>query len=162
MNEELFQKISRAMTLRMGTIMSVILCLVGNLATGYFTVVGYIVSLLICLAITFVIGYFFPIGKFQMDACMKLKLVPGSFMWKYVSGLVSGCIHTPILPFTSVGVAYAMAIKKTGGLGAISFIKVFVITFAVCFVIGHIIDFICMPIFLMQQFRKYGIKEPGC
>lgn len=160
MNEELFQKISRGMNLRMGTVMSVILCFVGNMATGYFSIVGYFVSLVVCLLISLVLGYFVPIGKLQMKACMKLKLTPTTFMWKYVCGLVSGIIHIPILTFTMVGIAYAMAIKQTGGLGAISFIRVFVISFVVCFITGQVIDYIFMPIFLMNQYRKYGIKVP--
>lgn len=159
MNEdEVLNRIGRALSIRMGITMSFLLSVVGNVVSRHFNITGFTASFLLSTGVSLVIGFLLPVGKIGIATCNKLGLKRGSVLGRYVLSLVATMIYAPVLTFTMAGVTYAIALKRTGGLIWIPFWQILLLSFAITFVCGHLLDFFLMPVFLKRLLKKYGVK----
>lgn len=152
--EEQMRKIGRQMGIRMGLLMSFCLSLVGTLTSGHFTLVGFLLSFVVSTIISLIIGFLVPVGKISGSLCRKWKLEPGKLATRCVESLISDIIYTPVITLAMVALAYNMAMKQSGGMAEISFLPMFLHSLLICFVVGYVLIFIFMPLFLKQLLKK--------
>ncbi|MCR5754970.1 MAG: hypothetical protein K6G30_09210 [Acetatifactor sp.] len=152
--EEQMKKIGRQMGIRMGLLMSFCLALVGTLTSGHFTPIGFLLSFVISSVISILIGFLIPVGKVSGSICKRLKLEPGKLATRCVESLISDIIYTPVITLAMVAFAYNMAMKQSGGMAEISFLPMFLHSLLICFVVGYVLIFIFMPMFLKQLMQK--------
>lgn len=154
--KEQMKKISFHMAIRMSILMSLCLALVGTLSSGHFTIPGYLLSFVASTIISLLIGLIIPVGKISSDVCKKLKMKPHSLPERCMSSLISNLIYTPLMTLIMVSLAYAMVMKQSGGMAQISFLPMFLKSLILTFIVGYVLIFIFMPLFLGQLMKKYG------
>ena len=155
MNEN-YKKIGRGMSIRMALLMSFFLSLVGTLTSGHFTVVGFLLSFVVSTIISLLIGLIVPMGKVTEGACRKVGLKPRTIGNRLLSSLISDLIYTPLMTFCMVFMAYKMAMIQSHGMAQLNFLKMFLPSLAITFVVGYVLIFIFTPIFMGQLMKKYG------
>ncbi|MBR1815069.1 MAG: hypothetical protein IJ763_00035 [Lachnospiraceae bacterium] len=151
------KKIGRQMSILMGVTLSFFLSLTGLLASGKFNVAGWLISFLISTVISLIIGFLVPMKKVTDSVNNKLNLTPGKLGTRCMESLMSDLIYTPIITLAMVFMAY----KKATAHGAkIPFIAMFGKSLVLCMVVGFILIFIFMPIYMRLVFKKNGIGGP--
>ncbi len=150
------KKVGRKMAIRMGLLMSFALALTGTLSSGHFTIVSFLISFVISTVLSIIIGFIIPVGKISQDACRKSGFEPASIKGRLLQSLISDLIYTPLMTLFMVSFAYLMIIKN-GAKTAPPFIPMFLKSFVICMIVGYILIFIFMPMFLMQIMKKEGI-----
>ena len=73
------------MSLLMGTTMSFVLSLIGNLSSGMFTVPGFLKSFCISFLISLIIGFIIPIKKISDALCEKAGARPGTLKARIIA-----------------------------------------------------------------------------
>ena len=156
---EMMKVIGRKMGVRMGLLMSFCLALVGTLTSGHFSLPGFLLSFVVSTAISLVIGFFVPVGKVSQGVCQKWNIEPGTLKSRCVESLISDLIYTPLITFAMVVLAYTMAMRQSDGMAQIPFVPMFVKSLIICFVVGYVLIFIFMPIFLKQLMEGAKNKQ---
>ncbi len=152
------KKIGREMSLLMGVTLSFFLSLTGLIAAGKFNVIGWIISFVISTIISLIIGFIIPMKKLTDGVNNKLGLKPGKLGTRCMESLISDLIYTPIITLAMVFMAY----KKATAHGAkIPFMGMFGKSLALSMVVGFILIFIFMPLYMKLVFKKNGIGGPG-
>ena len=159
--QEKMKKIGRDMALWMGLIMSFCLSLVGTLTSGHFTPVGWLISFAASVAVSLIIGFLVPVGKISGDFTRKRNMQPGKIGTRCVESLISDLIYTPVITLVMVVIAYAMAMKMSGGKAQIPFLPMLLSSLAICFATGFVLIFLIQPVLLKMAMKKHGVTMPG-
>ena len=158
--EEKMRIIGRAMSIRMGLLMSFCLSLVGTLTSGHFTIPGFIISFIVSTIISMIIGFLIPMGKVTNTLSGKLGLRQGTIQERLFSSLISNIIYTPIMTFCMVFLAYQMFIKKLDEVAQRpNFIDMFIPSLIICFIVGYVLIFIFQPLFFKALMAKFANNE---
>ena len=153
--EEKMKKVGIQMSLLMGTTLSFCLSLVGILSSGRFTLIGFLISFVVSLVISLIIGFLVPMKKVNDGICGKLKLQPGKLSTRFVESLISDLIYTPIITFLMVFMAYKQATSQGAPL---VFLPMFLRSLLISMIVGYVLIFICMPLFIKMVMKKNGIN----
>ncbi|MCR4781085.1 MAG: hypothetical protein K5876_08325 [Ruminiclostridium sp.] len=163
MDPKKMKKIGFQMNLLMGFTLSLCLSLLGNLLGGHFTVPGFLISFVISFIISLLIGTFIPHRKASESAVRAVKARPGSIKARLMESLISDCIYTPIITLAMVGLAYFTS-RANASPEALehmpSFFQMFIGSFIACMIVGYILIFIFMPIFMKLVFSANGVPFP--
>ena len=139
------KNVGRKMSLMMGTTMSFFLSLVGNLASGRFTLPGFLLSFVASFAISLVIGFLVPMGRVTAAVDKKLRLLPGRLSTRCVNALISDLIYSPII---TLGMVF-MAWRRATAQGArIPFLPMFLRSLAISLAVGFVLAFVLTPIYM--------------
>ena len=157
--EEKMRIIGRAMSIRMGLLMSFCLSLVGTLTSGHFTIPGFIISFIVSTVISMIIGFLIPMGKVTNALSGKLGLRQGTIKERLFSSLISNLIYTPVMTFCMVFLAYQMAMKQSGGMAQLNFPVMFFSSLLICFIVGYVLIFIFQPLFFKALMAKFANNE---
>ena len=133
------------MSILMGITLSFFLSLTGLISSGSFNVPAFIQSFLISLAVSMIIGFLVPMGKVTMGICKKYGLSQGSIKERLISSLISNVIYTPIITFVMITLAYRSA---TAHGARLNYIPMLIKGEIISFVVGYILIFIFMPLFM--------------
>lgn len=139
------KSVGRKMSLMMGTTMSICLSLVGNLASGRFTLPGFLLSFLVSLVISLAIGLLVPMGWVTAALDGKLGLKQGKLSTRCVNALVSDVIYSPLITLAMVFMAW----KRATGQGAqIPFLPMFLRSLLISLVVGYVLAFVLTPVYM--------------
>ena len=153
----MMKKIGMQMSILMGITLSFFLSLSGNLLSGHFTIAGFLVSFAVSTMISLVIGFRVPIRKISQQLCKKLNLKPHSLSELCLESLVSDVAYTPIITLIMVFLAYRQAIRQ----GAqIPFWPMLGKSMLISMIVGYILIFIFMPLFLKIVMKRNGVGTP--
>ena len=152
------KKISRQMSVLMGLTLSFFMSLAGNLASGKFTVIGFILSFIVSFIISVLIGLFVPMRRVNDAVDRKLGLAPGKLSTHAVESLVSDFIYTPLITLAMIAMAYKNAVSH--GAKGLKFGPMFGKALLLSLVIGFILVFFFMPIYMKLLLKKNGIGGP--
>ena len=157
------KKIGAQMNILMGVMMSLCLSLLGNLLGGHFTIVGFLLSFVISLIISLIIGFCVPHRKWSENAVRAFKAEPGTIQARLVEALISDCVYTPVITLAMVAFAYFMS-RANASPEALAnmpgFFQMFIGSFFACMVVGYILIFFLMPVFMKLVFTKNGLPFP--
>ena len=160
MDNKMMKKIGMTISLFMGVSMSFFLSLTGTLTSGHFTLPSWIISFAISVVISIIIGFLVPMKKINDKVLGAFKLKPFSFPARCMESFVSDLIYTPVMTFCMVFMAYKQAISHGESL---SLGRMFMGSLLICFVVGFILIFILMPLFMkaaMKMYRVDSSKKP--
>ena len=155
--QEKMKKIGKEMALWMGLIMSFCLSLVGTLTSGHFTPAGWLVSFVSSVVVSLIIGFLVPVGKISGDFTRKRNMQPGKIGTRCAESLISDLIYTPVITLVMVAIAYAMAMKMSGGKAEIAFLPMFLSSLLICFAVGFVLIFLIQPVLLKAVMKKHGV-----
>ena len=153
------KKIGRQMSLLMGVTLSFFLSLTGLLSSHKFTVRGWLISFLISTIISLIIGFLIPMKKVTDSVDAKLGLKPGKLGTRCMDSLISDLIYTPIITFVMILMAYKQATAH-GEKISVPFIGMFGRSLGLSMVVGFVLIFIFMPLYMKLVFKKNGIDVP--
>ena len=142
----------------MGVTLSFFLSLTGLLAAHKFTVVGWIISFVISTVISLIIGLLVPMKKVTDGVNNKLNLEPGKLGTRCMESLISDLIYTPIITLAMVSMAYK---KATEHGDKIPFMGMFGKSLLISMVVGFVLIFIFMPLYMKLVLKKNGAGGPG-
>ncbi len=151
MDPEMMKQIGRKMSILMGISMSLGMSLTGTLSSGHFTVPGFLISFLVSTVVSLIIGFLIPIAKISREACQKRKLPEGSLKARLFESLLSDLIYTPIMTVIMVAIAYFSATRQGAEL---SYVRMLIPSFFLCFAVGYILIFVLQPFFLKMLIKK--------
>lgn len=150
------KKIGRQMSILMGVTLSFFLSLVGNLTSGHFTIMGFVTSFILSLIISLIIGFSVPMKKVTDSLDNKLGLKPGRLNTHLFESLVSDLIYTPIITLAMVTMAYKQATSHGARL---SYLPMLGKSELISMVVGYVLIFICMPVFMKLVLKRNGIEN---
>lgn len=148
------KKIMTQMNLLMGVTLSFCLSLVGNLRAEKFSVVGFLISFVISVIISMIIGFCVPVKPLTDKLEAKCGIRPRSTGAKFFDALISDLIYTPIITIVMTIFAYKQA---TSHGAEIPFVPMLISSLLISLVVGYILIFICMPLFLKLVFKWNNI-----
>ena len=156
------KKIGLQMSILMGVTLSFCLSLVGNLmgaknSPSGFSVPGFLISFVVSTIISLIIGFLVPMKKVNDSVCGKMNLQPGQMSTRLMESLISDIIYTPIMTFIMVLLAYKQA---TRGGAQIPFLPMFLSSLVVCLIVGYVLIFIFMPLYMKIVMKKNGMGRP--
>ena len=153
------RKIGLQMSVLMGVTLSFFLSLVGNLMgakqSGSFSVPGFLISFVISTIVSLFIGLIVPMKKVNDGLHAKLNMQEGSIGAKLLDSLVSDIIYTPIMTLLMVFLAYKQA---TAHGAQMPFLPMFLSSLVVCLIVGYILIFIFMPLYLNILMKMNGLS----
>ena len=138
----------------MGLVMSFFLSLTGNLTSGHFTMPRFLLSFLISTIISLVIGFLVPMARINAGIEKRMGAAPGDIRARLLESLVSDLIYTPVITLAMVSLAYFTAMRQSGGMAQLSFLPMFLKSLGICFVVGYILIFVFMPVFVKMFVQK--------
>ena len=151
------KKIGRQMSILMGVTLSFCLSLAGILSSGKFTVPGFLISFLVSLVISLIIGFFVPMKRVNDALDAKVGVKPGTLGARAFESLISDLIYTPIITVAMITLAY----KNATSHGAkVPYVPMLLKGMALSLVLGYILIFIFMPIFMKLVLKKNGVGGP--
>ena len=148
------RKIGMQISLLMSVTLSFFLSLVGNLCSGHFTFPGWIISFLISTAVSLLIGFLVPMKKVQDGMEKNLGLDPRALNTRVLESLVSDLIYTPIITLTMVGIAWYQS------HGHMPFWLSFFRSLLITFLVGFVLIFFLMPVFIQFVLKVNGVQGP--
>lgn len=155
------KKIGLQMSLLMGITLSFCLSLVGNLMgakqSGGFSVPGFLISFVVSTVISLIIGFLVPMKKVNDSVCGKLNLEQGKLSTRLMESLLSDIIYTPIMTLIMVFLAYKQA---TSHGAQIPFVPMFLSSLIVCLIVGYVLIFLVMPVYMKLVMKKNGMGRP--
>lgn len=156
--EKKMKKIGMQMSILMGVTLSFCLSLVGNLMgarqSGGFSVLGFLISFVVSTIVSLIIGFLVPMKKVNDSVCGKMNLAPGQMSTRLMESLISDLIYTPVMTLLMVFLAYRQAV----GHGAqIPFLPMFLSSLVVCLIVGYVLIFIFMPLYMKLVMKKNGM-----
>ena len=155
MDPKIMRKVGMFVSICMGVTMSFFLSLTGMLVSGHFSVPGWLISFLISTVISLIIGFIIPMRKVTEGASRALKLKPRSIGARIVESLISDLIYTPLMTFVMVFLAYRNAISNGAPAESLNLGKMFLGSLWICLIVGFVLIFILMPIFVKIAMKKY-------
>lgn len=147
------KKIGILMSLLMGVTLSFFLSLTGTLSSGHFTIPDFILSFLVSFIISMIIGLLVPMNKVNAALDKKLGLKPGKLSTRFFDALVSNVIYTPLISFCMVTMSYFIATSHGAHL---SYVPMLLKSLLITFIVGYVLIFIFMPLYLNLLMKKYG------
>ena len=153
------RKIGMQISLLMSVTLSFFLSLVGTylgtLSSGQpFSVPGWIISFLISTVVSLLIGFIVPMKKVQDGMEQKFGLNPRALSTRALESLVSDLIYTPLITLTMVGFAWFQS------QGHMPFLPTFLRSLLVTFIVGYLLIFILMPVFIGMVLKANGVQGP--
>ena len=154
------KKIGMQMSILMGVSLSFCLSLVGSLSSGHFAVPTFLLSFLLSTIISLIIGFLVPMKKVNDSLDSKLGLQPGKFSTHLFDSLISDLIYTPIITLAMVFLNWKIA---TAHGAQIPFGPMFVKSLILSMLVGYLLIFVLMPLFLKLVMRNMpgGPGMPG-
>ncbi|MBO4394855.1 MAG: hypothetical protein J5819_00730 [Eubacterium sp.] len=162
MNNKAMKKVSRSMSMCMGVTLSLILSLTGNLIgmvqSGQFNTLGFLLGFVGSTVVSLIIGLVIPMGRIHQSIVKKHG---NDIIGRYIESLISDLIYTPILTFLMVLMSYFMMKSHVAPENQPPFLGMFLPSLGICFVVGYILIFILMPVYMRLLMKKYGISPLG-
>ena len=149
------KKIGRLMNIAMGIALSFCLSLTGTLSSGHFESIEFLFSFLISTVISIVIGFFVPIHPITEKACGSLPR--GSFKRRCVEAMIPDLIYTPVMSVAMVSLAYWNNHRMGGQM---PFIPPLIKGLILSLIVGYLLSFFLMPLFLKRLMMEQGIQMP--
>jgi len=148
------RRIGRQMSIVMGVSLSLSLSLIGNLSSGHFTVPGFLISFAASTLVSLAIGFLVPVKPLGDRLCAGLR--PGSLARRCAESFISDCIYTPVITLLMVWLAY----RGAAAHGApVQFAPMFLHSLVVSMVVGFVLIFVLMPLYLGIILKKNGIQR---
>ena len=141
-----------------GVSLSLVLSILGPIASGHFHIVAFLVSFLCSSVLSIIIGLFIPVKGIADTVCKKagadLKKIGGRLLWSLMANL----LFTPIISFFMVLMAY---VRNSHLDSSISFHVMFVKNLLVSLPVGLIVVVIAMPFLHKMAYKvlKLDSKE---
>ena len=164
------RKIGWQISVRMGVTLSLCLSLTGGLF-GQLTskegfklpafIISFLLSFIVSLLISLLIGFFVPMKKVTDNFCQKHGLEPGRLTTLLAEALISDLIYTPLITVIMVILNYALAFQNGAQIPVPGMIIGLVESLLLCFVVGYILIFFFMPLYMRMVFEKNGIGGHG-
>lgn len=164
------RKIGRQISLRMGITLSFCLSLVGSLfgqlssKDGFRLpafIISFLLSFIVSTVISLLIGFFVPMKKVTDSFKEKHGLQPGRFKTLLAESLVSDLIYTPVITIVMTIMNYALAIHNGAQIPVPAMVIGLVEGLVLCFVVGYVLIFFFMPLYMRMVFEKNGIRMGG-
>ena len=152
------KKIGMLMSLLMGVTLSFFLSLTGQLSSGHFEIPGFLLSFAVSFIVSLVIGFLVPMKRVNDSLDKKLGLKPRSLGTRCFGALISDLIYTPIITFIMVFMNYKIAVSHGAPL---VFGPMLLKSMIVSLIVGYVLIFIFMPLFMGILMKKYGPGRPG-
>jgi hypothetical protein len=153
--EQKMRSIGRKMSILMGVTLSFCLSLVGQLSSGHFAVPGFLLSFAVSLVISLIIGFFVPMGR--INASVEQKHGKG-IKSHLIESCISDLIYTPIITVVMIVMNYMIA---TSHGAEIPFVPMLVKGLIVSLIVGYVLIFVLMPLFLKLLLPKGGPGAEG-
>ncbi len=151
----MMKKIGRTISICMGITLSFFLSLSGTLLSGHFTPAGWLISFVVSTAISLVIGCLVPM-KLILDR-VTAGMKPGSLAAKCVESLISDVVYTPVITLAMVSLAHRIIAANAPAAHVPPFLPMFLHSLGAEMVIGFVLIFIFMPLFMALVMKKYGM-----
>ena len=153
------KRIGRRISILMGVTLSLCLSLVAHLfLADKFTFSGFLISFAISLTISLIIGFIVPMKKVNDAVDSSLHLKPFSIQARLMESLVSDLIYTPIITVIMTTVSYFIA---TNNGADIPYVPMLVKSLLICFLVGYVLIFIFMPLFMTLVIGKRRMTAAG-
>lgn len=149
------RRIGLKISLCMALTLSIFLSLTGTLLSGNFTVISWLISFGISFVISFIISLIIPMKKVG-DAVTK-NMKQGSLGARALESLVSNLIYTPLM--TAIMTTYGYYMATSHGQHP-PYVPMLLKSEGVCFVVGYVLIFISMPLFVRLFVPKGGPGGP--
>ena len=165
--EEMMKKVGRTVSIYMAFAMSACLSIVGvvtgnigNIMSGQAKPMQLVISILfsfvVSLIISLIIGFIVPIGKVSQSATKNMKEGPAKHC---MESLISDLIYTPVITLAMTWFAYVSVMKRSQGMADLHFPTMFLGSLVICMIVGFILIYILMPIFLKKALKKAGVPQ---
>ena len=151
------RKIGIQMSILMGVSLSFCLSLVGSLSSGHFTMPTFLLSFAVSTIISLIIGLLVPMKKVNDSLDAKLGLQPRKLSTHLFESLISDLIYTPIITLAMVFLNWKLA---TAHGAQIPFLPMFVKSLILSMLVGYLLIFVLMPLFL-KLVRRNMPGGPG-
>lgn len=145
------RKIGIQMSILMGVSLSFCLSLVGSLSSGHFTMPTFLLSFAVSTIISLIIGLLVPMKKVNDSLDAKLGLQPRKLSTHLFESLISDLIYTPIITLAMVFLNWKIA---TAHGAQIPFLPMFVKSLILSMLVGYLLIFVLMPLFLKLVMRN--------
>lgn len=146
------KRIGHRISIMMGITLSLCLSLVAHLfLADEFKFGAFLLSFAISLTISLIIGFLIPMKKVNDSVDRKLGLKPYSIGARLIESFVSDLIYTPIITVVMTTISYFIA---TSNGADIPFGPMFLKSLLVCFLVGYVLIFIFMPLFMALVIGK--------
>ena len=145
------RKIGIQMSILMGVSLSFCLSLVGSLSSGHFTMPTFLLSFAVSTIISLIIGLLVPMKKVNDSLDAKLGLQPRKLSTHLFESLISDLIYTPIITLAMVFLNWKIA---TAHGAQIPFGPMFVKSSILSMLVGYLLIFVLMPLFLKLVMRN--------
>lgn len=164
------KKIGRQISLRMGVTLSLCLSFTGSLfgqlsSKEGFNLQAFIISFLLSFIVSFfislLIGVFVPMKKVTDNYKEKHGLKPGGLKTILAESFISDIIYTPVITIVMTIMNYALAIHKGAKIPVPAMVIGMVESLLLCFVVGYVLIFFFMPLYMRMVFEKNGMKMGG-
>lgn len=155
------KKINLQMGLLMSVTLSLCLSATGLLSAGQFTVPALLMNFAVSFVISMVISVLIPMNKVNAAADRKLGLAPGSLKTRFFESLLSDIIYTPILTVAMVTIAYFNVKAHAPADKVPPYAGMLIKSLVISLLVGYVLIFIFMPIFLKFVLKKNGIGPMG-
>lgn len=152
------KKVSIEMSLLMGVTLSLFLSLTGTLSSGHFTIPDFLLSFVVSFIISLIIGFLVPMNKVSAALERKFGIKPHTLGARFFDSLVSNIIYTPVISFCMVTMAYFIATSHGAQL---PYVPMLVKSLILTFIVGYILIFIFMPVYMKLVLKRNGIQPDG-
>ncbi len=159
MDIKLMRRVGREISVLMGITLSFFLSLTGVLLSGHFTLLGWLISFAISTVISLLIGFIVPMKPLLDKVTGNMRR--GAFSTRCLESLISDLIYTPIITLAMVAFAYKNIASHAPADQVPPFLPMFLISLAEEMVIGFILIFIFMPLYMRLVMKRHGIQAPG-
>ena len=169
------KKIGMQISVLMGVTLSFFLSLTGNALSKHFTVKAWLVSFAISTLVSLAIGFCVPMKPLLDAVTRTFGLRQGRFGARCVESLVSDIIYTPLITLIMVALAYfgarreiltaAMSHGASEEVAAqaaaqLHFLPMFLHSLAVEMLVGYVLIFIFMPLFMRLVMKAHRADVP--
>ncbi len=150
------KKIMIQMNILMGVTLSFFLSLTGSLRAERFSLPGFLISFLLSVAISMVIGLLVPVKPLTDRLEAKCGIRPRTPGARFFDALISDLVYTPVVTVAMTLFAYRQA---TAHGASVPFVPMLLSSLLISLVVGYVLIFICMPLFLKLVFKWNRIGE---
>ena len=155
------KKINLQMGLLMSVTLSLCLSATGLLSAGQFTVPALLMNFAVSFVISMIISILVPMNKVNAAADRKLGLRPGELKTRFFESFLSDIIYTPILTVAMVTVAYFNVKAHAPADKVPPYAGMLIKSLVISLLVGYVLIFIFMPIFLRFVLKKNGMGPMG-
>ena len=155
------KKINLQMGLLMSVTLSLCLSATGLLSAGQFTVPALLINFAVSFVISMIISILVPMNKVNAAADRKLGLRPGELKTRFFESFLSDIIYTPILTIAMVTIAYFNVKAHAPADKVPPYAGMLIKSLVISLLVGYVLIFIFMPIFLRFVLKKNGMGPMG-